>query len=215
VKKLVILDMDGTVFEHKNLWAALHKAYGTHEEGVKATEELLYTDYAKLIDIVIHNLWKGKPAQPYFDLIASVKYLPGVKETIKELHMRGYKVAIITSGPDLLLERAKRELGIDLGFANTLEVKDGIVTGRSRHDDGSSMWPVQVDNKVPLAERLCETLKISLHDVAAVGDERNDLPLFKAVGVSIAFNTRNAELIAAATHQVEGNDLRKILPLLP
>lgn len=215
MKQLVILDMDGTLFEHKDVWLELHKVYGTRKEGWKATKKWLYTDYAKLVDIVVHNLWKGKPAQPYFDLMAADKYLPGVKETIKELHQRGYTVAIITSGPDLLLERAKRELGIDLGFANTLEIKNGVVTGRSRHDDGSSLWPVGADNKVPLAEQLCRKLRISLNDVVVIGDEQNDLPLFKVAGISIAFNTKNEALIVAATHHVKGHDLRAILPLLP
>lgn len=209
--KLVIFDMDGTIFAHKNFWLELHKRLGTWNEGKQATEEWLHKDFGKLIDIVIHNLWKGKPAQPYLDLVAEAEYLPGVKEAVKDLRARGYTIAIITSGPSLLMERAKKELGIDLGVASVLEVKDGAITGRSRHDDGSPMFLEEENDKAHDAELLCRKLGITLKDAVAVGDGRNDIPLFKAVGMSIAFNTKNDDVRKAATHHVEGNDLRKIL----
>ncbi len=209
--RLVIFDMDGTIFVHKNFWLELHKRLGTWDEGKKATEEWLHKDFGKLVDIVIHNLWKGKPAQPYLDLVAEAQYLPGVQETVKELHRRGYRTAIITSGPSLLMERAKKELDIDLGVASVLEVKDGVITGRSRHGDGSPMFLEQERNKAHVAELLCEELGLALKDTVAVGDGRNDIPLFKAAGMSIAFNTKNDDVRKAATHHVEGNDLRKIL----
>ncbi len=214
-KRLVLFDMDGTLFEHENFWRELHKALGTWEEGKKATEEWLHKDYDTLVDIVIHNLWKGKPAKPFLDLVANVKYLPGAKETVGALRRRGYELAVITSGPDALLARAKIELGIVHGVGNTLEVKDGVITGQSRHDDGNTMWPVAADNKVPIAERLCEETGCAMKDAIAIGDGRNDVKLFKAVGTSIAFNDAPPELVEIATHRVEGNDLRAILKLLP
>jgi len=210
--KLVIFDMDGTIFEHENFWLELHKRLGTLDEGKKATDEWLRKDFAKLVDIVVHNLWKGKPAQPYLDLVNEARYLPGVKETVTELHKRGYKTAIITAGPSQLMERAKRELGIDLGYASTLEIKDGIITGRSRHDDGSPMF-LELEKHLS-AEKLCDGLGITLHEAVAVGDSHNDLPLFRKAGMSIAFNTQDNELRCAATHHVEGNDLRNILKYL-
>ncbi|MGW5743954.1 HAD family hydrolase [Amycolatopsis sp. NPDC003861] len=48
---------------------------------------------------------------------------------------------------------------------------------------------------------------------AAIGDSRSDLPLFAAVGTSIAFNGTPAAR-AVATHVVDGPDLRAVLPVL-
>lgn len=48
---------------------------------------------------------------------------------------------------------------------------------------------------------------------AAVGDSRSDLPLFAAVGVSVAFNADPAAA-RAATVRVNGGDLRAVLPAL-
>ncbi len=212
--KLVIFDMDGVIFEHRNLWLELHKKLGTYEEGKAATDEWLYKDYDTLVDIVIHKLWKGKSAGPFNDLVANVKYVTGAEATVKALQARGYEVALITSGPSQLMQRAMDELDIEHGTANHLEIKNGVITGRSRDDDGNSMWPIQADNKVPIAEALCKELGFTMDDVVAVGDELNDLPLFTAAGMSIAFNAENEELKAAATHHVEGNDLRMILEYL-
>ncbi|GHG21396.1 hypothetical protein GCM10017567_45130 [Amycolatopsis bullii] len=48
---------------------------------------------------------------------------------------------------------------------------------------------------------------------AAVGDSRSDLPLFAAVGTSIALNATPAAR-AVATHVVDGRDLRAVIPVL-
>jgi len=211
--RLIILDMDGTVFHHKNLWLELHKRLGTLDEGEKATREWLYKDYDKLVDIVIHHLWKGKPAQPYLDLVAEAEYLPGAKEAVAALKQKGYAIALISSGSDLLVKRAMDELGIAYGAGNHLDIADDIITGRSQHADGTTMWLVRDDKRL-VAERFCAEAGCTLADAVAVGDERNDLALFTAVGTSIAFNDAPDELKEAATHVVEGDDLRMILKYL-
>ncbi len=43
---------------------------------------------------------------------------------------------------------------------------------------------IGVENKLKLAERLCDELEISLLDIAFIGDDINDLPLLRAVGFS-------------------------------
>ena len=64
--------MDGVIFEHRNFWLELHKAYGTYKEGIELTKKYLATDYQKLVDEVIGRVWKNKPAQYYFDLVNSI-----------------------------------------------------------------------------------------------------------------------------------------------
>lgn len=202
MRSLLIFDMDGTIFEPKN-WLELHRKMGTWDARKKATDEWLYKKYDTLVDIVIHNLWKGKPAQPFLNLVNEMKYLPCVESTIKALKARGYEIALITSDPSQLMERAMEELGIKYGVANHLEIREGTITGRLRHDDGTSMWPVQSDNKVPIAQELARSLGFSIEEVIAVGDEKNDVPLFKAVGLSIVFNDAPEELRAVATHVLQ------------
>ena len=67
----------------------------------------------KLVEEVIGRLWKGKPESKFMKLINSIKYIDGAKELFKWLKKRGYKIAIISSAPKQLAQRAQKELGVD------------------------------------------------------------------------------------------------------
>lgn len=43
---------------------------------------------------------------------------------------------------------------------------------------------IGVENKLKLAQQLCGELKLSLHEIAFIGDDINDLPLLRSVGFS-------------------------------
>ncbi|MFW9831640.1 MAG: HAD hydrolase family protein, partial [Candidatus Thorarchaeota archaeon] len=45
-------------------------------------------------------------------------------------------------------------------------------------------------------------------------DSRNDIPMFKVAGFSIAFNPTNEEVAQAATTIVQGEDALELLPPL-
>lgn len=217
--KLIIFDMDGVIFEHANIWMELHKIYGTLEEGEALTKQYLATNYDALVREVVGRLWRGKSAQLFLDLISQTQYNPGVKETIVELHARGYILAIISSGPKALMERAMAELGIDDGYANDLVIENGVVAGKTHYADGSSCWPIAADNKIPFVKTLCKKHGCKIGEVAFVGDSMADYPAFKVVGLPIAFNDAPQELIDLANDRVgyyfPYNDLRQILDVLP
>ncbi len=200
--------MDGVIFEHKNFWLELHKALGTLEEGKRLTQKHLHTNYAKLVEEVVHKLWKGKDAAPYHQLVKSIKYNPGVKEVFKEIKKKDYLTAIISSGPIDLARRAQHDLGIDFVYANELVIEDGKISGEF-------LWPVESkEKKVGIIKHLCQDLGIKPQEVIFVGDSNNDLEAFKFVGTSIAFNDAPLELKKAATYCVEGKDLRGIMECL-
>ncbi|MDO8656563.1 MAG: HAD family phosphatase [Nanoarchaeota archaeon] len=206
--KLIIFDMDGVIFEHKNFWLELHKSLGTLEEGTKLTQKYLHQDYATLVEEVVHKLWKGKDAAPYYQLIKHINYLSGVKEVFKEIKNQDYLTAIISSGPIDLARRAQHDLGIDFVYANELVIENGKISGEF-------LWPVEKEGKkVQIIQHLCQDLGIKEKEVIFVGDSENDLGAFQLVGKSIAFNSHSEQLNEAATHIVEGKDLKKILPFL-
>jgi 3-deoxy-D-manno-octulosonate 8-phosphate phosphatase (KDO 8-P phosphatase) len=53
-------------------------------------------------------------------------------------------------------------------------------------------------DKVPVLEELCRTLNLTSEEVAAVGDELVDLPLFQRVGLAVAVADAVPEVKAAA-----------------
>ncbi len=208
MRKLIIFDMDGVLFEHKNFWLELHKALGTLEEGTKLTHKYLHQDYAKLVNEVVFKLWKGKNSAPYHQLIKSINYLPGVAEVFREIKQKDYLTAIVSSGPLDLARRAQHDLGIDFVYANELVIEDNKISGEF-------IWPVGgKDKKVQIVKHLGQDLGIDLKDVTFVGDSEIDMEAFKVVGKSIAFNSHSKKLNKTATHLVKDHDLRKILPFI-
>jgi phosphoserine phosphatase len=208
--KLICFDMDGVIFEHKNFWMQLHKVFDTYEEGLELTNKYLRTDYKKLVEEVVGRLWKGKDATPYYNLIQSINYLPGVQDVFKEVKRHDWMTAIISSASIDLARRAQHDLGIDFVYANELVIVDNVTTGEMIDPIGAGQ-----EKKAQIVRHLSEDLGISLKDIIFVGDGDIDIAACKIVGTSIAFNSHSNALKEIATHTVDDNDLRRILPILP
>lgn len=205
--KLICFDMDGVLFRVHNFWMKLHEVLDTLEEGRKLTDKYLLTDYDKLVEKVVHKLWRGKPAQLYLDLINEVEMYGGVTETLVELKERGYKIAIITCGPKQLMERLEGHY--DYGVSNELIVKNGEIARES-------YWPVAEgrEKKVKILEKICNELDVEIKDVIAIADGKSDLEMLEAVGVPIAFCPTSEAIVKIAKYVVKEDDLRKILKLV-
>lgn len=74
-------------------------------------------------------------------------------------------------------------------FAHALDIKVGIITGEETEIVKRRASKLNVDylfqgvkHKLPLVEKLCSELGISLRDVAYVGDDLNDYQLLRSVG---------------------------------
>ncbi len=204
--KLICLDMDGVIFKDTNFWLELHKRFGTLEQGKRLTEQYLHKDYNKLVEEVVVKLWNGKDAKPYYELVNSLKYLPGVKETFNHIKRRGYMTAIISASSIEAARRVQRDFGIDHVFANELVVRDGKVSGEF-------IWPIGAgkDNKARIIKDLCKDLGIRTDECIYIGDSNTDVEAFKEVGLSIAFNTASDRLKKVATHVVNGSNLAGII----
>lgn len=205
--KLICFDMDGVIFKDVNFWMELHKKFGTLEQGKELTKAYLHSDYDKLVEEVVVNLWKGKSAKDYYDLVNSLEYLPGVKEVFKEIKKTDFITAIISASSIDVARRAQHDLGIDHIFANELVIKDNKVSGEF-------IWPIGAgkEKKAEIIKGLCKSLNISPKEVIYIGDSEADIEAFKIVGLSIAFNTLSEELKKVATFVVDSEDLSKILP---
>ncbi len=208
--KLICFDMDGVIFRDINFWIELHKAFGTLEQGIQLTEKYLYTNYQKLVEEVVEKLWKGRDAKPYYDLVNSVEYLPGVKETFTELRKRGFKTAIISSSSIDAARRVQKDHGIDYIFANELVIRESKITGEF-------IWPIGPgkEKKAEIMKNLCSEIGILTKQAIYIGDSDNDIEAFRHAGLSIAFNSSSAELKKAATYTVDTNNLSDILKLIP
>lgn len=208
--KLVCFDMDRVIFKDINFWMELHKKFGTLEQGIELTKKYLHTDYDRLVQEVVVKLWKGRDAKPYYDLVNSIEYLPGVKEIFDHLKTKGYMTAIISASSIDLARRVQRDYGVDYVFANELVIRDGKVAGEF-------VWPVGAgkEKKAQIIQDLCSNLDISPKEVIYIGDSDTDIEAFKEVGISIAFNSSSEELKKVSTHTVDSHNLADVIKYIP
>lgn len=208
--KLICFDMDGVIFKDANFWLELHKKFGTLEQGKILTEKYLHSDYHKLVEEVVVKLWKGKGAGPYYGLVKSLKYLPGVKKTFKKIKKKGYITAIISGSALDCARRVQEDFGVDYIFANELIIKNNKVSGEF-------IWPIGAgkEKKAKIIRDLCRDLGISPKEVIYIGDSDKDIEAFKKVGISIAFNSSSEKLKNVATHIVNTHNLSHCLKYIP
>jgi len=81
-------------------------------------------------------------------------------------------------------EYLKERLGFDYMYANTLDVKDGLVTGKVVGEI------VDGEKKAILLRQIAQKENISLEQAIAVGDGANDLPMISIAGLGVAFNAK-------------------------
>ena len=207
--KLICFDMDGVIFKDINFWLELHKKFGTLDQGTKLTEKYLHANYEKLVEEVVVKLWKGKNAKPYYDLVNSLEYLPGVEKVFKYTKKQGLITAIISASSIDVARRVQKDYGVDHLFANELVIKDGKVSGEF-------IWPIGVGKhkKAEIIQHLCKDLGVKSKEAIYIGDSDTDIEAFKEVGLSIAFNSVSEELKKVASHIVDSNNLADVLPYL-
>lgn len=201
--------MDGVICEDVNFWMKLHEKFGTLEKGKILTDKYRLTDYKKLVEEVVVKLWKGKDAKPYFDLVNSVKYLPGVKETFDYVKNKGYIVAIISAGSIDVARRVQKDFGVDYIFANELVIKNNKVSGEF-------VWPIAHGghHKAVILKNLCKDLKISTKESIFIGDSDTDVEIAEEAGLSIAFNPKTEKLKQACKYLVISNNLEDVTKYL-
>ena len=100
-----------------------------------------------------------------------------------------------------------RELGIKHYRANTLEIKDGVLTG-------ALVGPI-IDRaaKAVALREFADLEGVELKQTIAIGDGANDLDMIAAAGLGIAFNAKPA-VKAAADSTVSAPYLDSVLYLL-
>ena len=208
--RLVCLDMDGVIFKGTNFWMRLHEAFNTLDEGKELTDKYLQSDYDRLVQEVVGRLWKGKDARPYHDLIGSLEYLRGVRETFDHLHKRGYMTAIISASSMDAARRVQRDYGVDHIFANELAIRDGKITG-------DFIWPIGAgkEKKAEIIDELSHQTGIPLEEIIYVGDSETDVEAFRTVGRAIAFNPTSKGLMQEADITIKSDSLAEIIPYIP
>lgn len=207
--KLVAFDMDGTLVKQESSWWALHRYFGVEEQ---AKHNLLAyergeIDYREFMRRDI-KLWQPPPhISKVKEVLAQAELAPGVEELVRELGRRGYELAIVTGGLDLLAELVGEWLGIKHAVANGLEVDErGYLTGEG-------IFRVEPNFKHEALAELARGLRLTLEECVAVGDSKYDVNFLKHAGFGVAVGN-DKTLAEVADLVIQNFNFSKLLDYL-
>jgi phosphoserine phosphatase len=103
---------------------------------------------------------------------------------LKRLRSLGIKTLLVSSGFSFFTERLKHRLLLDYTLSNTLEFKNGKLTGK--------VLGHIVDASVKAAKlrELRDGLQLARDQVIAFGDGANDIAMMAEAGVSVAYHAK-------------------------
>lgn len=211
MKKLIVFDVDGVLTPICSSWDALHRGLGrgVAEKCLKLREvffnspEMSHEKWGEE-DI---KLWGDVNLKQIKEILDKIPLMKGARKVCKNLKEKGYLLAVISMGMDILIERIAKELGIDYCICNELHEKNGKISAKLN---------VSFDKKPKdkVLKELMKKLNIKKKDVIAIGDSNDDYPMMELAGFSILFNPNPDSLDLAeksADVIIKSKDLRDIL----
>jgi phosphoserine phosphatase len=204
--RFVFFDVDGTVLQAYS-WQHIHSELGTWKQAKEHRDQffnnqITYEEWAQL-DAA---LWENQPLDRITQIISQIPYTVGAEQTLTTLKQRGVRTYLLSAGLAQAAERIQRETDAVDGYtANNLTVRDGLLTGEVKVN-------VSFNDKDKHLQRILRQFNLKAEDCAAVGDDPTLIPLFKKVGLAIAFNPTDESVAKHADIAVRSNDLRDVLP---
>ncbi len=194
---MVSFDVDKTLFRKPALTTAV-KALGIGERW-DALDELERKKRITIGQCLLsqYKLLVGMSLQDILREISKVEMIRNIRETVEKLLGLGVQVILTTDNPDFLCRYLIERFGFNGFVSSKVAVQNGVVT--------DEIEPLP-DKRLGI-RKYCAWMSVPLSKVVHVGDGPNDVPVFRAVGYSIAINTDIDKVLKAASFQVKTDDL--------
>ncbi len=208
---LVAFDMDGVLVDYSSCWTWVHHHFGVDNEpallsfvkGEIDDREFMRRDIA---------LWRERNPQLDVEglrcILEPLPFNDGIRETVAALKAEGIKAVIVSGGLDIVAERIAERYDFDDYLAN------GVESDRSGRLTGEGVLRVELLNKKLALDALLAKYSVRSERAACVGDSFIDIPMFKACGLSIAFNPMDERVGDSATFVVRDRSLSAVLPFI-
>jgi phosphoserine phosphatase len=181
-KRVVVMDVDSTLIEAEVIDLLAAEA-GVEEQVSEITAAAMAGEVPfeeSLRERVA--LLRGLDEAALTRVASKIKLTRGARTFIRTLKRLGMTTAIVSAGFTRFATALAADLGIDYSLSNTLDIKDGVLTGRLAGEI------VDGPRKARFLEEVAEAEGVSTSQVVAIGDGANDLDMLAVAGLGIAFN---------------------------
>ena len=127
------------------------------------------------------KLLSGLPESVFNSVIREITFSPGALTLLTGLKQRAFRIGVVSGGFHNVIDLLFEKHGLDFIRANTLEISDGKLTGRT-------IGPViNRSAKAKALQEFASMYDIELSRTIAVGDGSNDIEMIKLAGLGVSY----------------------------
>ncbi|WP_313622230.1 phosphoserine phosphatase SerB [Achromobacter sp.] len=184
--KVLAMDMDSTLINIECI-DEIAGVVGVKDKVSEITEAAMRGEIKDFAESLRRRvaLLKGAPASALEQVYQEKLLLnPGAERLISTAQSAGIKVLLVSGGFTFFTERLRERLNLDSAHANTLEIENGVLTGRVLGDI------LDADAKAAHLREFARIHGAETNQIIAMGDGANDLKMLAAAGFPVAYHAK-------------------------
>ncbi|MEC6412631.1 phosphoserine phosphatase SerB [Achromobacter xylosoxidans] len=184
--KVLAMDMDSTLINIECI-DEIAGVGGVKDKVSEITEAAMRGEIKDFAESLRRRvaLLKDVPAEALEQVYTEkLRLNPGAERLITTAQAAGIKVLLVSGGFTFFTDRLRERLKLDSAHANTLEIDNGVLTGRVLGDI------LDADAKAVYLREFARTHGATKEQVIAMGDGANDLKMLGAAGFPVAYHAK-------------------------